>query len=72
MIKLMAMGCTHMSMEPNTRECGKMIFSTVKEKKLGLMVRNTKVITLKGKSMAQVLISGLMDHNTLENGQTTK
>jgi hypothetical protein len=55
-------------MELDTKDIGKMIYSTVTEKKSGLITQNMKVNTLRVKSMGKVHTFGLTVACTKEIG----
>lgn len=68
MTKPMVMVFIYMLMGQSMKVNGKMIFRMDMESKLGRMVQNSKETTKKVKSMAKVLIYGLMVANMLVIG----
>ena len=67
-IRQMAMEFTFTKMEPGMRENGKMIFSTVKAKKSGLIIQCMKDTTTKERNMVRDFIFGRMDPVTMVTG----
>ena len=57
--------------EFNMRVIGKMICKMVKEQNYELMGQNMKDYIFKAKNMVKVYIFGLMDQNTMDNGNKT-
>lgn len=63
---------TFIKMEPDMRASGRMIFSTVLEKKFGQIIVNTKDIIQKVKNTEKGFIFGRMDQCTMETGTKTE
>jgi len=70
--KLMATEFISTQTGPSTLATGKTICSTATAKKHGLTAHLSKVFTLKDRNMATVRTCGLITHNFLEGGRTTK
>jgi len=68
--KPMATGCICMQMEPDMKETGKRISSTVKVLRDGQMEQSTMENILRDKSMGEELFNGAIIQSSLANSKT--